>query len=138
MTDSAQLLSFEQIMEIASRLLPIKYAHQEKYLEYRNEQVYCKTANRITLGYTRIQSKDNPKQFQLVPVLLTETAAAAYLAPLCLCYAMTMIGTRFFPQISMLNPANWLIGDVWLLLMLLALLVVAVLFTLRREVLRHA
>lgn len=68
LTDSAQLLSFEQIMEIASRLLPIKYAHQEKYLEYRNEQAYCKTANRITLGYTRIQSKDNPKQFQLVPV----------------------------------------------------------------------
>ena len=38
LTDNAQLLSFEQIMEIASRLLPIKYAHQEKYLEYRNEQ----------------------------------------------------------------------------------------------------
>lgn len=70
--------------------------------------------------------------------LLTETAAAAYLAPLCLCYALTMIGTRFFPQIAMLNPANWLTGDVWQLLFLLALLVAAVLFTLRREVLRHA
>lgn len=70
--------------------------------------------------------------------LLTETAAAAYLAPLCLCYAMSMIGTRFFPHITMLNPENWLTGDVRLLLILLALLVVAVLFTLRREVLRHA
>ena len=68
LTDSAPLLSFDQIMEIASRLLPIKYAHQEKYLEYRNQQTYCKTTNRITLSYTRIQSKDNPKQFQLVPV----------------------------------------------------------------------
>ena len=68
LTDSAQLLSFEQTMEIASRLLPIKYAHQEKYLAYRNQQAYCKTVDRITLGYTRIQSKDNPKQFQLVPV----------------------------------------------------------------------
>ena len=70
--------------------------------------------------------------------LLTETAAAAYLAPLCLCYAMTMIGTRFFPQITMLNPVNWLTGNIGLLLILLFLLVAAVLLTLRREVLRHA
>lgn len=70
--------------------------------------------------------------------LLSETAAAAYLAPLCLCYALTMIGTRFFPQIALLNPANWLTGKPWILAILLALLAVAVLFTLRREVLRHA
>ena len=35
--------------------------------------------------------------------LLTETASAAYLAPLCLCYAMVMIGTRFFPQATLLT-----------------------------------
>lgn len=68
LTDSADLLTFEQIMEIASRLLPIKYAYQEQYLAYRNQQAYCKTVDRITLSYTRIQSKNNPTQFQLVPV----------------------------------------------------------------------
>ena len=43
--------------------------------------------------------------------LATETAAAAYLAPLCLCYAMVMIGTRFFPEAALLNPVNWITGN---------------------------
>lgn len=42
--------------------------------------------------------------------LLTETAAAASFAPLCLCYAMMMIGTRFFPGIVQLNPVSWFTG----------------------------
>ena len=70
--------------------------------------------------------------------LLSETAAAAYLSPLCLCYALTMIGTRFFPQIALLNPTNWLMGEPWTPAILLALLTVAVLFTLRKEVLSNA
>ncbi len=43
--------------------------------------------------------------------LATETAAAAYLAPLCLCYAMVMIGTRFFPGTALLNPVSWITGN---------------------------
>ena len=39
-----------------------------------------------------------------VIALATETASAAYLAPLCLCYALMMIGTRFFPDAKMLSP----------------------------------
>lgn len=70
--------------------------------------------------------------------LLTETAAAAYLAPLCLCYALTMIGTRFFPQIPMLNPSNWMTGSPYPLLFLLIPMILLMALTLRREVYRHA
>lgn len=70
--------------------------------------------------------------------LLTETSAAAYVAPMCLCYALTMIGARFFPEIALLMPINWLTGGMWLPLILAALLAVAVLLTLRREVYRYA
>ena len=54
-----------------------------------------------------------------VIALATETASAAYLAPLCLCYAMMMIGTRFFPDAMMLNPMQWVNGAAWLLIILL-------------------
>ena len=54
-----------------------------------------------------------------VIALATETASAAYLAPLCLCYALMMIGTRFFPDAAMLNPMQWLNGSAWLLVILL-------------------
>lgn len=70
--------------------------------------------------------------------LLTGTAAAAYVAPMCLCYALTMIGARFFPGIAQLMPINWLTAGLWLPLMLMALLAAAMLLTLRREVYRYA
>ena len=54
-----------------------------------------------------------------VIALATETASAAYLAPLCLCYALMMIGTRFFPDAMMLNPMQWVNGAAWLLVILL-------------------
>lgn len=66
--------------------------------------------------------------------LLTETASAAYLGPLCLCYAMVMIGTRFFPETALLNPANWLIGEIWPLLWALGMLAAALMWMLRRKV----
>lgn len=66
--------------------------------------------------------------------LMTETASAAYLAPLCLCYAMVMIGTRFFPQATLLNPANWLTGAVWPLLLVLVILAAVLVWMLRKKV----
>lgn len=40
--------------------------------------------------------------------LLTDTSSAAYIGPLCICYALTMISSRFFPNVKMLNPLWWL------------------------------
>lgn len=45
-----------------------------------------------------------------VMALATETSSAAYLGPLCLCYALMMLGKRFFPVAVMLNPINWIDG----------------------------
>ena len=45
-----------------------------------------------------------------VMALATETSSAAYLGPLCLCYALMMLGKRFFPAAVMLNPINWIDG----------------------------
>ena len=69
--------------------------------------------------------------------LLTDTASAAYLAPLCLCYAMVMLSTRFFPQAPLLNPAAWLTGSALPLAAGLALLTAALLLILHREVASH-
>ena len=45
-----------------------------------------------------------------VMALATETSSAAHLGPLCLCYALMMLGKRFFPAAVMLNPINWIDG----------------------------
>lgn len=66
--------------------------------------------------------------------LMTETASAAYLAPLCLCYAMVMLGTRFFPEATLLNPMNWLTGATWPLLAVLAALAFFLAWMLRKKV----
>lgn len=66
--------------------------------------------------------------------LLTETAAAACFAPLCLCYAMMMIGTRFFPGIVQLNPVSWFTGGALPLLLTLAALAAALNWMLQRKV----
>ena len=66
--------------------------------------------------------------------LMTETTSAAYLAPLCLCYAMVMIGTRFFPEATLLNPSNWLTGAFWPLLLVLIVLMTALAWMLRKKV----
>lgn len=39
--------------------------------------------------------------------LLTESASAATIGPLCLFYALLMVGTRFFPEQPAVNPATW-------------------------------
>ena len=68
---------------------------------------------------------------------VTETSSAAYLAPLCLCYAMVMIGTRFFAEASLLNPTNWLTGATWPLLLVCVVLACALAWTLQRKVNAH-
>ncbi len=42
--------------------------------------------------------------------LLTGTASAATVGPLCLCYGLMMVGTRFFPDTAWGNPLSWLDG----------------------------
>ena len=73
-----------------------------------------------------------------VIALATETASAAYLAPLCLCYALMMIGTRFFPDMAMLNPMQWVSGASWILLILLAITLSFQVLFLNRGVKRYA
>ncbi|MCH5286563.1 MAG: hypothetical protein J1E43_04005 [Christensenellaceae bacterium] len=70
--------------------------------------------------------------------LLTETSSAASIAPLCLCYALMMVGTRFFPSFGAMNPMNWLSGWLWPLVAGLAAVSALLLTTLNREVNRHA
>ena len=73
-----------------------------------------------------------------VIALVTETASAAYLAPLCLCYALMMIGTRFFPDAAMLNPMQWVNDASWLLVILLIITLTLQAFFLKRGVHRYA
>ena len=73
-----------------------------------------------------------------VIALATETASAAYLAPLCLCYALMMIGTRFFPDAAMLNPMRWVNGAAWLLVVLLIITIALQALLLKRGVQRYA
>lgn len=69
--------------------------------------------------------------------LLSATASAAMIAPLCLCYTLTMIATRFFPQTVMLDPANWQSAPTVSLLLAMATLMTVTSITLHREVQRH-
>ena len=73
-----------------------------------------------------------------VIALATETASAAYLAPLCLCYAMMMIGTRFFPDAVMLNPMRWVNGNEWVLVVLIVVSVTLQIIFLNRGVRKYA
>ena len=72
-----------------------------------------------------------------VIALATETASAAYLAPLCLSYTFMMIGTRFFPDVVMLNPMQWVDGMTWLLVIMLAVTVCLQAFFLNRGVRKY-
>ena len=73
-----------------------------------------------------------------VIALATETVSAAYLAPLCICYALMMIGTRFFPDAELLNPMQWLNEATWLLVILLIIMISLQIFFLKRGVQKHA
>lgn len=73
-----------------------------------------------------------------VIALATETTSAAYLAPLCLCYALMMICTRFFPEIMILNPMQWAFGAEWYLAVLIAVSVILQIIFLNRGVRKYA
>ena len=62
LAEDSQRLPFPQIMDIAGRLLPLKESFWEKtFREYRVR------VTDIRLGYMRVQSKNQPGQYQLVP-----------------------------------------------------------------------
>lgn len=67
-SEDTELLSFAEIMRIAGQLLPLKYAFNEKYLEARNQDAHRMTVDRITLSYTRVQSKNDPSRYLFLPV----------------------------------------------------------------------
>lgn len=73
-----------------------------------------------------------------VIALATETASVAYLGPLCLCYALMMIGTRFFPDAVMLNPMRWVNGNEWVLVVLIVVSVTLQIIFLNRGVRKYA
>lgn len=66
--ESMTLLSFDQIMGVAEQLLPLKYQFQEQYLAYRNQDANRFTVSRITLSYIRMQNRNAPSSFSMVPV----------------------------------------------------------------------
>lgn len=59
------LLSFSQVMDIAESLLPLTQADVERRYGDRQAQVQI---NRITLSYCRVQKRDEPGSYVLVPV----------------------------------------------------------------------
>ena len=65
---TAALLSFDQIMSVAAQLLPLKYQYGEINLTYRNQDANRLTVGRITLSYTRMQNRNDPSSFSMVPV----------------------------------------------------------------------
>ncbi len=69
--------------------------------------------------------------------LITETSSAAMLAPLCLCYAITMISTRFFPDAALLSPLSWQSAPPSVLALAVIALLLAACAALNREVKRY-
>ena len=65
---TAALLSFDQIMSVAAQLLPLKYQYGEINLAYRNQDATRLAVGRITLSYSRVQDRNNPTGFLMVPV----------------------------------------------------------------------
>lgn len=61
--EDAQLLSFPQVMDIAAKLLPLKYASYER--EYPDTRI---AVSDIRLGYMRVLQRAHPRQFHLIPV----------------------------------------------------------------------
>ena len=60
--ETPQLLSFEQIMQVAETILPLKLAYLEQEGKSVHAQVY-----RITFGYARVDCMDTLYQYKLVP-----------------------------------------------------------------------
>lgn len=59
------LLSFDQIMDVTKSLLPLTQADVEKRYGDRQARIQV---NRVTLSYCRVQKRDQPGSYELVPV----------------------------------------------------------------------
>lgn len=60
---SAELISFDQLIEIAQSISPLQYASYEA--DGRTAEIHI---DRIVLGYMRVQKRDNPEEYHLIPV----------------------------------------------------------------------
>jgi hypothetical protein len=65
---AAALLPFDQIMGVAAQLLPLKYQYGEINMAYRSQDANRLAVGRITLSYSRVQNRDNPTGYMMVPV----------------------------------------------------------------------
>ncbi len=72
--------------------------------------------------------------------LASGTSAAAYVAPMAVCYALIMISARFLIDVPYINPTDWLIGDSAFLVSSILCAVCAVMFllVLKREMRKFA
>lgn len=71
--------------------------------------------------------------------LLSSTSSAAYLAPVCICYTLVLLVSRFVPQHEWLSPVHWLNQPSYIgLLLLLFACIFSLVVYLRRQVLRYA
>ena len=61
--DHVELLPFDQIMEIAQKLLPLSLAAFERDIPGENVRV-----DRIVFGYARVDMKNEPYRYKLIPV----------------------------------------------------------------------
>lgn len=69
--------------------------------------------------------------------LLTGTPSAATVGPLCLCYGLLMVGTRFFPDAAWINPLIWLEGAFRPLLAALCLVIPLLWAVMGRKAFQH-
>lgn len=61
--ENPELLSFNQVIDIAKSISPLQYAYFES--DFAHVHIYI---DRITLGYMRVRNWNDPTQYQLIPV----------------------------------------------------------------------
>lgn len=71
--------------------------------------------------------------------LLSRAGSAAYLAPVCICYTLVLLVSRFIPQHAWLSPAYWLMQPSFpgLLLLFIGCALLLTMY-LRKQVVQHA
>ena len=63
LNENVKLMSFDEIKDIAMKMIPLKYASSETY--YNPNEV---SIDRIKFGYTRVLMKDAPTRYMIIPV----------------------------------------------------------------------
>ncbi len=64
--ENPKLMSFDEITQVASKMLPLKWAYHEQ--TWKEETSKNMEVGRITFGYTRVLMKDAPTRYMMVPV----------------------------------------------------------------------